>query len=111
MDAKMRANFINSVAGGKKVTCPSCNTLNDADSKFCMTCGTKLESFGSMNDNGVANDGIKNDQNEKSEKRPAFKVAEPAIEESEEPQSAFAQGLPSWDVLPPQIMVRRKGKR
>ena len=51
MDAKMRANFINSVAGGKKITCPSCNTLNDADSKFCMTCGSKLEFLGSANEN------------------------------------------------------------
>lgn len=26
----------------------------------------------------------------------------------EEPESVFASGLPSWDILPPQIMVRRK---
>ena len=108
MDAKMRANFINSVAGVKKITCPSCNTLNDADSKFCMTCGSKLEFLGSANENVTVNNRIKNDQNEK---KPAFKPVEPAVEESEETQSAFAQGLPSWDIVPPQIMVRRRGQR
>lgn len=25
-----------------------------------------------------------------------------------EPESVFANGLPSWDIIPPQIMVRRK---
>ena len=32
-------------------------------------------------------------------------------EEYKEPVSVFAQGLPSWDVVPPQIMVRRKKKK
>lgn len=42
MNAKSKADFINAVAGGGKIPCPNCNALNDADSKFCITCGTKL---------------------------------------------------------------------
>lgn len=34
MDAKMRADFVNSVASGQKVPCPVCNTLNDPDGSF-----------------------------------------------------------------------------
>jgi hypothetical protein len=41
----------------------------------------------------------------------AFNFAEPEVEEYKEPVSVFAQGLPSWDVVPPQIMVRRKKKK
>ena len=36
MDAKMRADFVNSVASGQKVPCPVCNTLNDPDGSFCI---------------------------------------------------------------------------
>ena len=43
MDAKSRANFINSVASGQNVPCPKCNTLNEANSKFCASCGSSLE--------------------------------------------------------------------
>lgn len=42
MNAKSKADFIHAVAGGGKIPCPNCNTLNEADSKFCITCGTKL---------------------------------------------------------------------
>ena len=41
---------------------------------------------------------------------PAFAPA-PAAEkpvETEDETSAFANGLPSWDIVPPQIMVRRR---
>ena len=44
-------------------------------------------------------------------KKMAFNFAEPEVEEYKEPVSVFAQGLPSWDVVPPQIMVRRKKKK
>lgn len=27
---------------------------------------------------------------------------------TEEPMSVFAEGLPSWDIVPPQLLVRRK---
>ena len=44
-------------------------------------------------------------------KKMAVNFAEREGEEYKEPVSVFAQGLPSWDVVPPQIMVRRKKKK
>ncbi len=29
----------------------------------------------------------------------------------EEPMSVFAEGLPSWDIVPPQLLVRRKRQK
>ena len=141
MNPKMRANFINSVASGQKIICPSCNTLNDADSSFCMTCGTKLEgavtttdesssqpafnstseatankqstqlAFNTVNEsNKVSNDKKLETTKSVTAKR-AFNFVEPDVEEIEEPVSAFAQGLPSWDIVPPHVMVRRKPKK
>ena len=43
MDAKLRADFVNSVASGQKVPCPVCNTLNDPDGSFCIACGHSLK--------------------------------------------------------------------
>ena len=41
MDAKSKANFINSVAAGTNVPCPKCGASNKADSKFCISCGER----------------------------------------------------------------------
>ena len=30
---------------------------------------------------------------------------------TEEPMSVFAEGLPSWDIVPPQLLVRRKRQK
>ena len=42
MDAKSKANFINSVAAGQSIPCPKCGRENKASSKFCVSCGTPL---------------------------------------------------------------------
>jgi hypothetical protein len=42
MNAKSKADFINSIAGGKKIPCPVCNALNDTGAAFCFSCGNKL---------------------------------------------------------------------
>ena len=161
MDAKMRADFVNSVASGQKVPCPVCNTLNDPDGSFCIVCGNKLDEAEStkssdpvtpqpaaapaqskaagqqpaapaqdvqrnMGKNAsqvapafepakkTAAAPIRKDppiQSKPVRKKMAFNFAEPEVEEYKEPVSVFAQGLPSWDVVPPQIMVRRKKKK
>ena len=46
----------------------------------------------------------------KPEKKTAFETFEEVLKEQEE-VSVFAQGLPEWDLEPPQIMVRRKRKK
>lgn len=42
MDVNSSAEFINEVADGQKIPCPSCNTINEPNTRFCITCGTKL---------------------------------------------------------------------
>lgn len=173
MDAKSKANFINSVAGGQGIPCPNCNTLNEADSRFCIACGTPLSQ--KKPENAVPFAAVEPVQEptptsaaassqeptptpaaepsqEPQEKEPVpaaepsqqpFPTAEPsqqqpfaAAEPSRppvrprpvqsrtkqaeqpksaaptvkyvEPESVFAEGLPSWDIEPPQVVVRRK---
>ena len=167
MDAKMRADFVNSVASGQKVPCPVCNTLNDPDGSFCIACGHSLKKEEKLDEaestkssdpvtpqpaaapaqskaagqqpaapaqdvqrnmgknasqvapafepaKKTAAAPIRKDppiQSKPVRKKMAFNFAEPEVEEYKEPVSVFAQGLPSWDVVPPQIMVRRKKKK
>lgn len=91
MDAKSRANFINSVAAGETIPCPTCNAANKPGAKFCLSCGTELKAPAAS--------------------APAFSSVEEApaaAEKYSEPVSAFAEGLPTWDIVPPQVMVRRR---
>lgn len=180
MDARSKANFINSVAGGQGIPCPNCNTLNEADSRFCIACGTPLSSKKPENAVPFAaaepvqeptptpaaassqeptptpaaelsqEPAFAEAPSQEKEPVPAaepsqqpFPTAEPsqqqpfaAAEPSRppvrprpvqsrtkqaeqpkpaaptvkyvEPESVFAEGLPSWDIEPPQVVVRRK---
>ena len=176
MEAKSKAIFINSIADGQKIPCPSCNALNEAGDLFCFSCGSKLmpivageEACGAIlcsscntlnesdslfciscgaklikDDENHSAEIVKDSVNEEdiaapklaftpvkrptvgnkskemvdknsvnplqAEKKPVFRSIEimPAIEE--EAISVFAQGLPSWNIVPPQVMVRRKKK-
>lgn len=144
MDAKSKANFINSVVAGQKIPCPNCNALNDADSIYCFSCGTQITNLDSqkhsmeenvnVNTNEEQTDFHKNNSapafatvsNSKSEIKAenlesthqfqrdvstsAFRMAQPEPEEEVEEVSVFAEGLPDWDVVPPQVVVRRKSK-
>lgn len=103
MDAKSKADFINSVAGGQKIPCPNCNALNEPDFMFCYSCGAKFESRENVNADSVS-------QPQQAPVRPAFQTAAPAPAEEPEKVSVFAQGIPDWDMLPPQVVVRRKKK-
>ena len=158
MDAKSKANFINSVAGGQGIPCPNCNTLNEADSKFCIACGTPLTQKKPENVVPFATAEPVQEPTptpaaapsqekepvpaaepsqqpfptaEPSQQQP-FAAAEPSrppvrprpvqsrTKQAEQPKSAaptekyvepvsvFAEGLPSWDIEPPQVVVRRK---
>lgn len=93
MDAKSKANFINSVASGTNVPCPKCGTNNKSDSKFCISCGAEI---------AVPQEAQNN--------VPAFEPAKEAPAKTikyVEPNNVFAQGLPNWSIEPPQVMVRR----
>lgn len=93
MDAKSKANFINSVASGTTVPCPKCGTNNKSDSKFCISCGAEITV-----------------PHEEQNNTPAFEPAKESPVKAVkyvEPNNVFAQGLPSWSIEPPQVMVRR----
>ena len=94
MDAKSRANFINSVASGSSVACSKCGTSNKSGAKFCISCGTEIATPKKTANNA-----------------PAFESAKETVAVTSakytEPESVFAQGLPAWSIEPPQIMVRR----
>lgn len=93
MDAKAKANFINSVGEKKEVPCPKCSSLNEANAKFCIFCGASL---------------IKKDSSDESKEKQDNIPS--VIEEESEAEGVFAEGLPAWDVEPPQTVVRRKKK-
>ena len=40
-----------------------------------------------------------------------FKSVNTEEDNTEEPVSVFAEGLPSWDIVPPQLLVRRKRQK
>lgn len=94
MDAKSKANFINSVASGANVPCPKCGASNKAGSKFCISCGAEISALQAAANNA-----------------PAFATAQEAPAKTAkyiEPNNVFAQGLPNWSIEPPQVMVRRR---
>lgn len=185
MDARARAKFINSVAGGQNICCPQCKAINDPGSRFCFSCGSPLaQTFvqpvkepeiccpkcKAVNDPGskfcfscgalieqaaVPGEAApKGKPIPKAESRAEMenvpgrdRVSEtdhlpkidnasragkasrvvhmpnaegisktqnipiPAVEVNDEPESVFAEGLPSWSVEPPVIMVRRRRKK
>lgn len=134
MDARSKASFINAVADGQLLVCPNCQFGNPLDSRFCIKCGHQLKenkpvdttpaftsveetpavsqspAFASVEETpAVSQSPAFTSVEEKSSKvkAPAF-VSVPVAQEEEEPKSAFAQGLPEWNLEPPMMVVRRK---
>ena len=53
----------------------------------------------------------KGDSKLSSKNTTPFKSINTEEDFSEEPMSVFAEGLPSWDIVPPQLLVRRKRQK
>lgn len=121
MDVKSKADFINSVASGEQKPCPNCNTLNKINAKFCVKCGSQLPAAEqtALSQGEAAFAPAAPEQ--KKPENTAASVAESAkatpfasVEfepEQEEAKSVLAEGLPSWNIDPPQVMVRRKSAK
>lgn len=80
MDAKSKLNFINSI--------------ENVDSE-------------------EASEPVSKEDESTAQDKPAFQPAvnaDAVAEQQFEEISVFAQGLPSWDVVPPQVIVRRTRK-
>ena len=87
-----------------EILCQHCGAANTSDSQFCFSCGKEVKTVES---NAPAFAPVA--QEVVSAKAEA-KEAVPVVKKGKyvEPDNAFAQGLPSWDVVPPQIVVRRR---
>lgn len=106
MDAKSRANFINSVASGQKIPCSKCNVLNEADSKFCEACGATLEVNKEADNAAFAPLKKVADEVQGDIPKAPTRMAVTYVDDN----NIFAEGLPEWNIEPPQVMVRRKRK-
>lgn len=100
MDAKSKAEFINSVASGDIVPCPRCGTSNRPENEYCVSCGSALPAANAPKENA------------QESAAPAFAPVKESETEKRakayvEPSNAFAEGLPAWSIEPPQLMVRR----
>ncbi len=113
MDARERANFINSVGSTTEKKCPKCGAENVEEAMFCASCGTSLKAEEPIKE--AVQEPVKEAVQEpvkKAVQEPVKEaVQEPIQETVQEPESAFAKGLPEWDMVPPQVMIRRKGMR
>lgn len=96
MDNNNNAEYINSVADGESIPCPECGAKNKTENEFCFSCGARLSSG-----------------KEEPASVPAFQTCSDDKDEEVttgqyvEPAKVFAEGLPSWSIEPPQVMVRR----
>lgn len=106
MDAKSKANFINSVANEQEVVCEGCGAKNKADSKFCIACGKEFTIVGESSNSTPAFAPVEEVSTDVATEAKPVHTAK--IEKYVEPQNVFAQGLPSWNIEPPQVMVRRR---
>lgn len=96
MDAISKTNFINSVVTGTAIPCPKCGMTNESDSKFCISCGTDLSSPQTHQANEPVFEQVKEAESSAH------------IYQYVEPNNVFAEGLPEWNIEPPQVMVRRR---
>lgn len=78
MDVQTKTDLIHNVVSDKKITCPNCGTMNNSDAGFCVSCGV------------------------------ALRITKVVSNLYGDTKSIFAEGLPDWDIEPPQVMVRRK---
>lgn len=117
MDAKQRASFINSI-GTQPGTAPKPETatVSSAEEESGMASPTPFAAVGetapltSLSDAAPKAAHVSQSAPASAfaavEDRPATAVS--AAVQAEEEENAFAQGLPDWDLVPPQLAVRRR---
>lgn len=100
MDVRSKADYINMAASESVKICQACQSVNDADANFCVTCGEDLPSVDSKNEIGNGEMAFSTvDETAATEER---------FQHYQEPESVFAEGLPEWTLEPPQMIVRRR---
>jgi len=111
MDAKSKADFINSFTSAETIPCPACGTNNKSDSRFCISCGNELtKAVAEEKSNSSAAFPQTSDETKVSAEA-TEKAADPVKVEQHvvyiEPSKAFALGLPEWSIEPPSVPIRR----
>ena len=74
----------------KQKFCGECGASNEIGGTICKACGSPLESL------------------EFEHSKAAGELAEKEDKMELKPTDAFATGLASWDLVPPQTVIRRK---
>ena len=128
MNAQDRVNFIKNIDNKEEksttLKCTKCGSMVGPQDKFCESCGAPLKEFVAMETEEkekpqvevnkieteketetISDENITNLDSapSKSQKREVVKEADYT-----EPSSAFALGLPSWSLEPPQVVVRKR---
>ena len=96
MDVKSKANFINSITDNTVIVCPKCGISNRNDSQVCSSCGAELTIVQNVDTPVSVFQEVKDS--------PIKRKTDKYVESS----NTFAQGLPEWNIEPPQIVVRRR---
>ena len=82
---------------------------NKSGSKFCVACGSPIAIPDTAKKSAPAFAPIKEKEQAKEQVKEPVKepVKQVQVSKYVEPNSVFAEGLPSWSLEPPQVLVRR----
>ena len=101
MDTKNNSNL-----NEEYIICEKCGEKNKLDSKFCIACGNKIENMQKENVSTPAFAPISEDSSKEVSEDKKADIRKP--EKYIEPKNVFAEGLPSWSIEPPEVLVRRR---
>lgn len=95
------------------VFCTECGLKNEFNNKFCVHCGYDLKKIKDKFNNTTDNLKIKKKKfiSKIKNKEEAFKALERNVIIEDETMSIFAEGMPDWDLIPPQTITRKGIKK
>ena len=95
------------------VFCTECGLKNEFNNKFCVHCGYDLKKIKDNFNNTTDNLKIKKKKfiSKIKNKEEAFKALERNVIIEDETMSIFAEGMPDWDLIPPQTITRKGIKK
>lgn len=90
--------------------CTVCGTVIGVDAKFCTKCGTLLKPSGNSAVTEQKNTPFQTVDMKSGDSKKIETHSENVQAEGKKKVNLFAQGLPDWNIEPPQVVVRRKRK-
>lgn len=118
-DININANYVSNNTELKSklkeefVFCTECGLKNEFNNKFCVHCGYDLKKIKDKFNNTTDNLKIKKKKfiSKIKNKEEAFKALERNVIIEDETMSIFAEGMPDWDLIPPQTIIRKGIKK